>query len=315
MLTLLRSLSANVRYMGATMHQVKVSLAITLLVGFATGLARGGPVVMPDEEYLAPEFAVRYGPGTVVSRADLPGLGVRFTLSGIASGGTGVSDNFPVNDVGQILPSHGNGDFSNFEGYLTRFTNLSPGDVDIALIMNTGFTGPSGVPPNDGTNDTFWQSPWITIAPSASQIVLLDFDAALPHSISDNKPPHTQGSTGQPTVINAIDRTEVSNIGFQVADFNGDLAGQTTILAINIPEPNPDFDGDGDVDGKDFLVWQSDPSVGSLADWEANYGAGAPLSEGSAAVPEPTAMVLACVATLCLAMSKRRSPSAKWLDA
>jgi len=299
--------------MGATMRQLKVPLAITLLVGFATGLARGGPVVLPDEEYLAPDFAVRYGPGTVVSRADLPGPGVRFTFSGIASGGTGVSDNFPVNDVGQILPSHGNGDFSNFDSYLTRFTNLSPGDVNIALIMNTGFTGPSGVPPNDGTNDTFWQSQWITVAPGASQIVLLDFDAALPYNISDNKPPHTQGSTGQPTVINATDRTEVSNIGFQVADFNGDLAGQTTILAINIPEPNADFDGNGIVDGHDFLKWQRGESPNPLSQsdlalWESQYGGPPPVSAVSA-VPEPTTYALA-LAALCLAMSSRRSQAA-----
>ena len=53
-----------------------------------------------------------------------------------------------------------------------------------------------------------------------------------------------------------------------------------------------DFDGDGDVDGEDFLEWQRDPSVGSLADWQTNYGA-APLSANAAAVPEPSALVLA----------------------
>ncbi len=61
-----------------------------------------------------------------------------------------------------------------------------------------------------------------------------------------------------------------------------------------------DFDFDGDVDGNDFLLWQRDPSVGSLADWETNYGMVAPLSAASAAVPEPTAMLLACVAALML---------------
>lgn len=219
------------------MRRVSFPFAITLLVGFATSLTQGNPVVLPDGEYLGPDFSVRYGPGMVVSRAALPGPGVQFTFSGISSGGTGVSDNFPVNDVGQILPSHGNGDFSNFDGYQTRFTNLSPGDVNVTLFLNTGFTGPSGIPSNDWTNDTFWQSPWITIAPGASQIVLLDFDAAIPYNISDNKPPHTQGSDGQSNAINTTDRTEVGNIGFQVADFNGDLAGQTTVLAVNIPEP------------------------------------------------------------------------------
>jgi hypothetical protein len=34
-----------------------------------------------------------------------------------------------------------------------------------------------------------------------------------------------------------------------------------------------DGDADGDVDGRDFLLWQRDPNVGLLEDWQANYGA------------------------------------------
>lgn len=37
-----------------------------------------------------------------------------------------------------------------------------------------------------------------------------------------------------------------------------------------------DFNVDGQVDGLDFLEWQVNPSIGNLADWEANYGDGAP---------------------------------------
>jgi hypothetical protein len=66
-----------------------------------------------------------------------------------------------------------------------------------------------------------------------------------------------------------------------------------------------DFDLDGDVDGFDFLLWQQDLSIGSLADWETNYGTPAPLSAASASVPEPTTYALA-LAALCLAMSRRR---------
>lgn len=52
-----------------------------------------------------------------------------------------------------------------------------------------------------------------------------------------------------------------------------------------------DFDGDGDVDGRDFLIWQRNPSVGDLADWQANYGV-APMASVSTAVPEPGSVVL-----------------------
>jgi len=61
-----------------------------------------------------------------------------------------------------------------------------------------------------------------------------------------------------------------------------------------------DFDGNGEVNGFDFLNWQRDPSVGSLADWEANYGTVATLSASSAAVPEPTTLMMLLIGILAL---------------
>ena len=49
-----------------------------------------------------------------------------------------------------------------------------------------------------------------------------------------------------------------------------------------------DFDEDGDVDGRDFLVWQRDPSVGDLADWQASYVVS--FLAGNLSVPEPSAL-------------------------
>ena len=51
-----------------------------------------------------------------------------------------------------------------------------------------------------------------------------------------------------------------------------------------------DFDGDGTVDGLDFLVWQRNPAVGNLADWETNYGTSLVVVAG--AVPEPSTVLL-----------------------
>jgi hypothetical protein len=63
-----------------------------------------------------------------------------------------------------------------------------------------------------------------------------------------------------------------------------------------------DFDLDGDVDGSDFLLWQRNPSVGSLADWKAHY---ATTANGSTTtiIPEPTTHALA-LAVLCLVGSR-----------
>lgn len=65
-----------------------------------------------------------------------------------------------------------------------------------------------------------------------------------------------------------------------------------------------DFDSNGIVDGLDFLAWQSDPSVGSLAEWEANYNTSGSAAT-AAAVPEPASGTLA-LAVVCLALGRRR---------
>jgi hypothetical protein len=64
-----------------------------------------------------------------------------------------------------------------------------------------------------------------------------------------------------------------------------------------------DFDADGDVDGRDFLVWQRNPSVGDLADWQVNYGAGS-LS-ASTAVPEPSVIQLIFIAAVAFYTRRR----------
>jgi serralysin len=86
--------------------------------------------------------------------------------------------------------------------------------------------------------------------------------------------------------------------------------GYFSIMGSGWDDPGPpdlpgDFDLNGEVNGLDFLLWQQDPNVGLLANWEANYGNVATLSATSAAVPEPTTCTLA-LAALCLAMSRRR---------
>jgi len=70
-----------------------------------------------------------------------------------------------------------------------------------------------------------------------------------------------------------------------------------------------DFDFNGEVNGLDFLLWQRDPSVGSLADWQSNYGMVATLSASSAAVPEPTTLLLGALASIGLMIRRRCLPS------
>jgi hypothetical protein len=205
-----------------------------LPVLLVTNAATADDFTIPESKLLDSEFASTSWGGSV-SVTDAAGDAVQFSFAGLSDIGTGVKDDYPVDTVyGQTLPSHGNGDFSNFDGYGLWVKNLDTQSVEVSLFMNTGFTGPSGTPSNDLTNDTFWQSSWTEIQPDQAALLRLDFDAAVPWNISDNKAPHTQGTDGVSTAINAFDRTEVSAIGFEVV---GPSNPQATLLVAPVPEP------------------------------------------------------------------------------
>ncbi|MBN2455751.1 MAG: cellulase family glycosylhydrolase [Sedimentisphaerales bacterium] len=184
---------------------------------------------IPESKLLDSEFSSTRWGGTV-SRSDAPGTAVQFVFSGLSDNGTGLKDDCPVDTIyGQLIPSHVNGDFSNFSAYALTFVNLDTEAISVSLFINTGFTGPSGTPSNDSNNDTFWQSVWTQIEPGQRKIVTLYFDYATPWNIEDNPDPHTHGTNGVPTSINNFDRAEVSAIGFEVAGPGGN--SEATILA------------------------------------------------------------------------------------
>jgi PEP-CTERM motif-containing protein len=66
-----------------------------------------------------------------------------------------------------------------------------------------------------------------------------------------------------------------------------------------------DFDEDGDVDGADFILWQTNTSVGNLSDWQSNFGDMAAVASFSA-VPEPTSLLMVLLGGLALAAARRR---------
>ena len=82
------------------------------------------------------------------------------------------------------------------------------------------------------------------------------------------------------------------------------LIGQNILANLN--QPKGDYDHDGDIDGNDFLVWQRNPAVGSLSEWQQRYGT-TPLSAASIAVPEPSALGLLIVAAHLTILSRRNT--------
>jgi hypothetical protein len=187
-----------------------------------------------------------YGPGTVAARAAGPGASVDFSFSGLGTSGTGVEDDFPVANVYGQTGGSFNSNFSNYGGYALQVKNLDDAPVWIQIYINTGWTVP------DATADTYWQMPsWQYLNAGETAIVVLDFDYCQAIHIGDNSSPHTTGSEGDTLAINAYDRTQVTSIGFQVADFNGTNpaaairfsppdaieADPTTVRCLNIANP------------------------------------------------------------------------------
>jgi len=76
---------------------------------------------------------------------------------------------------------------------------------------------------------------------------------------------------------------------------------------LGVPELPGDFNDDGSVNGADLLQWQRNPSVGNLADWQANYGSVASsVAASSTATPEPSSVVLLVIFNLGDVLFQRR---------
>jgi hypothetical protein len=109
------------------------------------------------------------------------------------------------------------------------------------------------------------------------------------------------GSVGLGNGYNTSQDTQ--NLIFTYRNEFGEIVEGLVTYADDLPG---DFDDDGDVDGADFLFWQIDPNVGSLSDWENNYGFVSPLSAVTSAVPEPSSLVLIVAGLLGMGARRRK---------
>jgi hypothetical protein len=92
-------------------------------------------------------------------------------------------------------------------------------------------------------------------------------------------------------VTNLDDRRSLPDDGYSLPISYGIVS--VTSVGFSLPG---DFDIDRDVDGGDFLAWQRNPSVGDLADWQANFGTHPALAAATFAVPEPASLRLLALA-------------------
>lgn len=209
---------------------VSIILAMLTMVSVLPMVHAAGALGLPDAELMLVEFAKETGPGTLNSKTDISGLGVRFNFTGLTSGsGTVVGDNFAVNALaGGATKDYGYGfsgpyDFSGYNKYQMVFVNVGSYPVMVCLKMNTGWTndwsggawtGPDGYGAS-AARDTWWQSPWTSwIAAGSSCIVTLDFSSGVAYGASDDPVSSWRVSDGTSTTVKRLD--EVSDIGFQV---------------------------------------------------------------------------------------------------
>lgn len=92
----------------------------------------------------------------------------------------------------------------------------------------------------------------------------------------------------------------INAVGLSISDgYTHAVVGNDLVVTFTgIPG---DFDLDSDVDGADFLLWQQNPSIGDLADWQSHHGTGVTgLAASANIVPEPSSLTLCLLGTLLL---------------
>ena len=240
------------------MRSVCTTIIACSLLAASGGIAGAQSYIYPDAELMNTEFHAQiWGSGTLDSNQDLPGQGVRLwiTLGKAVDGGkTVIGDDWAVastaglawdggyypNDPGDphALP-HDNVSIAAWDGIemMVRYVS-GPADIEMKLFMNTGMTGPSGYPSDDGRNNTAWTGQSQALSVGGIATLELDFDNAQTWGAADNPYPHSGSGAGWADgtwrAINQRDRREVTNMGFEVY---GAGYEQQIVLDVSIPEP------------------------------------------------------------------------------
>ena len=155
-----------------------------------------------------------------------------------------------------------------------------------------------------------------TVGGYLSDVFLLDKNDVIPNDIDNyllrirSEPYVTSGVIELPAVGESFYvgmQTDVSLLWAEVI-YEGGVAfrqGRSAIAydgeSLLVGYTYGDFDTNGIIDGRDFLLWQRDPSVGPLIEWQANYGYGNAAISGS---PEPTSIVMLLLGIVILSCTR-----------
>ncbi|QEG33635.1 hypothetical protein [Bythopirellula goksoeyrii] len=243
---------------------------------------------------------------------EAPGNGQSSALCGISTNSGEIS--FAVTGYPDESFVGGHGEFGEYEVFVDAYDffgdlvdsfseirTLQPGQVDFFSFDNFEWIGGTydayidnslGGDPGDVDFFTFTGlSPGATFTAETvdPNVIEIDtylgwFDSAGVLIASDD-----DGAGGVLSLIQGVvpsdGKLTFAVTGYNDNDFVGGHSEDAQYELILTLGAAGDFDGDGDVDGNDFLVWQRNPSMGNLADWQTNYGIGAQVAAIS--VPEP----------------------------
>lgn len=194
------------------------------------------------------------------------------------------------------------------DGFVLSTTNLTPAQLDAALAGTTVLGYSTGMAISGNYTQQANSVLHMQLSSSSQQNTLIvGSTATLAGMLSVEL---MNGFVPQPTdSFTILDATNLLNAfanapnGSRVTVTGGgsfvvtyDYGNDQVILSNYLATTPGDFDADGDVDGQDFLLWQRNPSVGSLGDWQLNYGASSPMSASQTAIPEPAALAIAVLA-------------------
>lgn len=194
-----------------------------------------------------------------------------------------------------------------FDG--TVLVNNGAASGSSGTLINQGNLGGSGKITGDLQNDSGGSLLVDILGGGTLDVVGLDvtgtatLDGTLFISLLNSYVP-TNGKTFTVLTASSIDPNGLV-LGGDSANFSYSVVGGTDLVLTYTTGLPGDFNHDNTVDGDDFLLWQRDPNVGSLSDWETNYGNSLPLS-AIQSVPEPSALVLCLVGSCALGLRRRR---------
>jgi hypothetical protein len=196
-----------------------ITLLCTVIMAVPVGAKGAAKKIAPSDEYLATEFNVNWGNGTLTI-TDIGREGVLVEIEGETMWAMGISDNFwdstpqGVSPLSRIPRGSYLGteyvwwaDASGFKKYEMVFHNVGENDVLVNLYINTGYTD---FPWYDAGRDTYTENEWTLVRAGKTQKVTLDL-------------------VGIPNL------NEVSNVGFQVANSVYPDALGSASLIVNGP--------------------------------------------------------------------------------